>query len=70
MELKSLFSHAENGFLVDPNDTNDAAEHIKCLIENEQLTVDMGIKAKEKALKEYTIEKSTAQIIEALKDIE
>jgi glycosyltransferase involved in cell wall biosynthesis len=67
---KEFISHAENGFLVDPNDTNDAAEHIKCLIENEQLTVDMGIKAKEKALKEYTIEKSTAQIIEALKDIE
>jgi glycosyltransferase involved in cell wall biosynthesis len=67
---KEFISHTENGFLVNPYDTNDVAEHIKCLIENEQLAVDMGIKAKEKALKEYTIEKSTAQIIEALKTIE
>lgn len=42
---------------------------MKCLIEDEQLTVEMGSKAKEMALKEFTIEKSIRNIVEALKPL-
>ena len=45
------------------------SRNMKCLIEDEQLTVEMGSKAKEMALKEFTIEKSTRNIVEALKPL-
>ena len=44
-------------------------KNMKCLIEDEQLTVEMGSKAKEMALKEFTIEKSTRNIVEELKPL-
>jgi len=64
---KEFIRHGENGFLVDPYDPKDVAKYMKCLIEDEQLTAEMGSRAKERALKEFTIEKSTEKIIEALK---
>lgn len=45
------------------------SRNMKCLIEDEQLTVEMGSKAKEMALKEFTIEKSIRNIVEALKPL-
>ena len=42
---------------------------MKCLIEDEHLTAEMGSRAKKRALKEFTIEKSTRNIVEALKPL-
>ncbi|UCC58007.1 MAG: glycosyltransferase family 4 protein [Candidatus Bathyarchaeum sp.] len=64
---KEFIRHGENGFLVNPYDPNDVAKNMQCLIENEQLAAEMGLKAREAALKEFTIEKSTKAIVEALK---
>ena len=66
---KEFIRHGENGFLVDPYDPKDVAKYMKCLIEDEQLTAEMGSRAKERALKEFTIEKSTEKIMEALKQL-
>lgn len=44
-------------------------KNMKHLIEDEHLTVEMGSRAKEMALKEFTIEKSTRNIVEALKPL-
>ena len=66
---KEFIRHGENGFLVNPYDPKDVAKYMKCLIEDEQLTAEMGSRAKERALKEFTIEKSTEKIMEALKQL-
>ena len=66
---KEFIRHGENGFLVDPYDPKDVAKYMKCLIEDEELTAEMGSRAKERALKEFTIEKSTEKIMEALKQL-
>jgi len=66
---KEFIRHGENGFLVNPYDPKDVAKHMKCLIEDEQLTAEMGSRAKERALKEFTIEKSTEKIMDALKQL-
>ncbi|PVX26114.1 MAG: hypothetical protein CW691_02425 [Candidatus Bathyarchaeum sp.] len=66
---KEFIKHGENGFLVNPSDSNDVANQMKCLIDDERLTAEMGLKAKERALREFTIEKSTEKIIEALKQL-
>ncbi len=63
---KEFIRHGENGFHVNPYDPDDVAESMKRLIEDEQLTAKMGLSAKAMALKEFTIEKSTRHILEAL----
>ena len=65
---KEFIKHGENGFLVNPHDPNDVAKHMKWLIDDEQLTTKMGLRAKEKALKEFTIQKSTQRLVNALKN--
>lgn len=64
---KEFIRHGHNGFLVTPYDPEDVAKGMRCLIEDDQLTAEMGSQAREKALKEFTIEKSTEGIVEALK---
>jgi glycosyltransferase involved in cell wall biosynthesis len=64
---KEFIKHGENGFLVNPYDPEEVAKYMKCLIEDEELTAELGSRAKERALKEFTIEKSTEQIMETLK---
>ncbi len=64
---KEFIKHGANGFLVNPHEPEDVAKHMKCLIDDEQLTAEMGTKAKERALREFTIERSTEKIIDALK---
>ncbi len=66
---KEFITNGENGFLVNPYDPQDVAKHMKCLIDDEQLAAEMGLKAKEKALKEFTIDKSTEKVIESLKTL-
>ena len=66
---KEFIRHGENGFLVNPQDPKEVAKYMKCLIEDEELTAEMGSIAKERALKEFTIEKSTEQLMEALKQL-
>ncbi len=66
---KEFIRHGDNGFLVNPYNPDDVAKNMKWLIEDEQLTSEMGLKAKETALKEFTIEKSTRALVEALKPL-
>lgn len=66
---KEFIKHGENGFLVNPQDPSDVAKHMKRLIDDEDYTIIMGSKAKERALKEFTIEKSTERLVDALKQL-
>ena len=66
---KEFIEHGDNGFLVNPNDPDDVARQMKCLIDDEQLTAKMGLKAKERALKEFSIERSTEKILEELEHL-
>ncbi|MGD9130588.1 MAG: glycosyltransferase family 4 protein [Candidatus Bathyarchaeota archaeon] len=66
---KEFIRHGENGFLVNPYDPKEVAKYMKCLIEDEKLAAEMGSIAKARALKEFSIEKSTEQIVEALKQL-
>ena len=58
--------HGKNGFLVDPNRPEEVADHIGYLIENGKIRAEMGLKAKERALKGFTIEKSTENLIRTI----
>jgi glycosyltransferase involved in cell wall biosynthesis len=66
---KEFIRHGKNGFLVNPYHPKDIAKHMKCLIDDKQLATEMGSRAKERALKDFTIERSTEKIVEALKQI-
>jgi len=59
--------HGENGLLVNPHSQNDIANAMEYLIKDEKLTAEMGFKAKDRALKEFTIEKSTENLARAIK---
>jgi len=59
--------HGENGLLVNPYSQNDIANAMERLIKDEQLTAKMGIKARDKAVKEFTIEKSTENLACAIR---
>jgi len=58
--------HGKNGFVVDPNRPEEIADHIGYLIENGKIRAEMGLKAKERALKGFTIEKSTENLIRTI----
>jgi glycosyltransferase involved in cell wall biosynthesis len=64
---KEFIRHGENGFLVNPYNPKEVAKYMECLIEDEGLTSKMGSIAKERALKQFTIKKSTEKLMEALK---
>jgi phosphatidylinositol alpha-1,6-mannosyltransferase len=59
--------HGENGLLVNPYNQNDVANAMECLIKDEQLTAKMGFKARDRALSEFTIEKSTENLARAIR---
>ena len=59
--------HGENGLLVNSHDLNEIANAMEYLIKDKNLVAKMGFKAKEKALKEFTIESSTVNLAKAIK---
>jgi len=59
--------HGENGLLVNSHDLNEIVNAMEYLIKDKKLVTEMGFKAKEKALKEFTIESSTANLAKAIK---
>jgi len=61
--------HGENGLLVAPHDSNNIAKAMQCLISDKKLTTEMGFKAKERALKEFTIDKSTENLARTIKQL-
>lgn len=61
--------HGENGFLVNPYSQNDIANAMEHLIKDEQLAAEMGLKARNRALREFTIEKSTENLARTLKTL-
>lgn len=58
--------HGENGFIVDPKNQKDVANAMERLIEDRMLAIEMGLKAKERAIKEFTIEKSAENLVRTL----
>jgi glycosyltransferase involved in cell wall biosynthesis len=58
--------HGENGFIVNPKNQKDVANAMERLIEDRRLSAEMGLKAKERALKEFTIEKSAENLARTL----
>jgi len=56
----------ETGFRVDPDNPKSIADAMRCLIEDENLVIEMGIKARERALNNFTIERSTKNLARAL----
>ncbi len=58
--------HGENGLVVNPHNPKDVANIIQRLIEDKKLATEMGLKAKERALKEFTIEKSAENLARTL----
>jgi glycosyltransferase involved in cell wall biosynthesis len=61
--------HGKNGLLVNPYSQNDIANAMECLIKDEEFTAEMGSKAKDRAIKEFTIEKSTENLARAIKTL-
>lgn len=59
--------HGKNGLLVNPHSPKDIANAMECLINDKRLTAEMGFKAKERVLKEFTIEKSTENLAREIK---
>ena len=58
--------HGENGFVVDPHNPKDVADTIEHLIEDRRLASEMGSMARERALKDFTIEKSAENLVKTL----
>jgi glycosyltransferase involved in cell wall biosynthesis len=59
--------NGETGYLVNPKDLRSVSEKMKQLFENRSLRHEMGKKARQRILKDFTIEKSTRNL---LKEIE
>lgn len=60
--------HGKNGFVVDPHNPRDVAAKIVHLLEDEKLATGMGLKGKDRALKEFTIEKSAENLARTLEN--
>jgi glycosyltransferase involved in cell wall biosynthesis len=58
--------HGENGFVVDPRNPKDVAGSIEHLIEDRRLASEMGLMARERALKGFTIERSAENLVRTL----
>jgi len=58
--------HGENGFIVNPQNPKEVANAMERLIEDRRLSAEMGLKAKKRALKEFTIEKSAENLARTL----
>ena len=68
--VSEFITNWENGLTVNPRDPKDVANAMNTLIENENLTLEMGRKAREKALNNFTIEKSVRNLINTIKKVQ
>jgi N,N'-diacetylbacillosaminyl-diphospho-undecaprenol alpha-1,3-N-acetylgalactosaminyltransferase len=60
---REVVENGENGFLIPVKDPFRLADKINILIQNKNLRSSMGIKGREKALNEFSIDKIVAQYI-------
>jgi len=58
--------HGENGFVVDPGNPKDVADSIEHLIEDRRMASEMGLMARERALKDFTIERSAENLVRTI----
>lgn len=56
----------ENGLTVNPHDPKNVADAMSIMIEDENLILEMGKKAREKALSSFTIDKSVRNLINSM----
>ncbi len=59
----------ETGILVNPLNSEEIAAAMVQLLEDEKLTFNMGIKAKERTLREFTMEASSKKLAEKINEI-
>jgi glycosyltransferase involved in cell wall biosynthesis len=67
--ISEFVEHERSGLIVDPYNPKKIAEAMEYLVDNERLTKEMGFRAMEKALNEFTIEKSTENLIKNLNSL-
>lgn len=67
--IPDIVEDGKTGFLVKTKDSNELAEKIKILIEDDDLRIKMAKKAKEKYLKEFTINKFENRLLNILNNI-
>ena len=63
--MADMLEDAESGFLIDPQDIQSMAQRIGQLIENPELRIQMGKKAREKVLQAYSA-KTIGQMTESI----
>jgi len=66
---REVVEHGVNGFLVPPKNPEKLADSIQTLIENPELRKDFGLKSREKAVKEFAIEKIINQTLDLYKEL-
>lgn len=64
--IREFIIDGENGFLTNPYDANEIARLMNILLEDKFLVDKMGSRAKETALSNFTIERSTASLKEII----
>ncbi|MFV0575463.1 MAG: glycosyltransferase family 4 protein [Vibrio sp.] len=61
--IPEQISDGESGLLFEPGNVDDLAEKLKVLADNQELVQQMGIKAREKLVAKYSLEKHRAELI-------
>lgn len=59
----------ETGLLVDPNNIDEIASAIIKLLTDEKLAKEMGMKGRERVLKEFTVDKAVQKLMRVIKEI-
>jgi glycosyltransferase involved in cell wall biosynthesis len=66
---REVVRHDENGFLVPLRSTVELADALQCLIENPDLRQKMGLRGRELAVQEFSVEKVIAETLAVYKEL-
>lgn len=67
--IEDVINHMENGILVEPKNVEDIIKSIEFLIKNNKVAMDIGIKAKETVINNFTWKNSANSILKLYNDI-
>jgi glycosyltransferase involved in cell wall biosynthesis len=67
--IPSIVDDGETGFLVQPHDAQAVADRLECLAENVELRKQMGLAAREKFLREFTLARHIEHMREVFLDV-
>ncbi len=68
--LKEFVVDGQSGILVNPFDPKEIADAIIYLVENERVARRMGLKARDRVMKEFNMESSSRKLAETLRSID